>query len=230
LFFTFPTRALTGQHVIASDGYGARRALSSCGSDGSSPSQAGHASRPMTAVRGTAQSDAGAWVLNAAISLYFRGCAARERVRCAVQANHRSGQIVGPVPVPCPVTARPRAPGTRRQPPGPWIRRSDGDYWSWASNPWFNPATENLEIAPGLDPGPHPVTLLADRVRPSEGRDPTAVSAPRWERRIGRQNRVPCAGDESSPMNRCGAGVATLSVVGRPKCAFSDWHWPGCSL
>jgi hypothetical protein len=49
LFFTFPTRVLTGQQVISSDGYGARRALSSCGSDGSSPSQARHASRPMTA-------------------------------------------------------------------------------------------------------------------------------------------------------------------------------------
>jgi hypothetical protein len=28
LFLTLPTRLLTGQHVIASDGYGARRALS----------------------------------------------------------------------------------------------------------------------------------------------------------------------------------------------------------
>jgi hypothetical protein len=32
----------------------------------------------------------------------------------------------------------------------------------------------------GFDPGRHPVALLADQVRPSEGRDPTAVSAPLW--------------------------------------------------
>ena len=38
LFLTFPTRALTGQHAIASDGKGARRALISRGSEGSSPS------------------------------------------------------------------------------------------------------------------------------------------------------------------------------------------------
>ncbi len=42
------TRALTGQHVISSDGKGASRALSWRASPGSSPSQAGHASRPRT--------------------------------------------------------------------------------------------------------------------------------------------------------------------------------------
>jgi hypothetical protein len=48
LFLTLPTRALTGQHVIASEGYGARRDLSWRGSAGSSPSQAGHVSGPRT--------------------------------------------------------------------------------------------------------------------------------------------------------------------------------------
>src|SRR5215475_3179271 len=48
LFLTLPTRALTGQHVICSDGYGARRALSWCGSAASSPSQADHALGPRT--------------------------------------------------------------------------------------------------------------------------------------------------------------------------------------
>ena len=48
LFLTLPTRALTGQHVIAPEGYGARRDLSWRGSAGSSPSQAGHVSGPRT--------------------------------------------------------------------------------------------------------------------------------------------------------------------------------------
>jgi hypothetical protein len=43
LFRTFPTRALTGQQVIFSAGYGASKAFSCGGSAGSSPSQAGHA-------------------------------------------------------------------------------------------------------------------------------------------------------------------------------------------
>src|SRR5215472_1924961 len=48
LFLTLPTRVLTGQQVIASDGYGARRALSCRGSVGSSPSHTGHVSGPRT--------------------------------------------------------------------------------------------------------------------------------------------------------------------------------------
>lgn len=35
----------------------------------------------------------------------------------------------------------------------------------------------------GFDPGPHPVALLADQIGPSEGRDPTAVTASRGVRR-----------------------------------------------
>jgi len=48
LFLTLPTRALTSQQVIPSDGYGARRALSWPGSVGSSPSQTGQVSGPKT--------------------------------------------------------------------------------------------------------------------------------------------------------------------------------------
>src|SRR5438874_7054500 len=44
LFRTLPTHTLTGQQVISSPGYGARRALSWGGSAGSSPSQAGQPS------------------------------------------------------------------------------------------------------------------------------------------------------------------------------------------
>src|SRR5262252_7690844 len=48
LFLTLPTRTLTGQHVISSDGKGASRALSWHGSTGSSPSHVDHASAPRT--------------------------------------------------------------------------------------------------------------------------------------------------------------------------------------
>ena len=44
LFLTFPTRALTGQQVISSDGNGASRALREGTSAGSSPSQTGQVS------------------------------------------------------------------------------------------------------------------------------------------------------------------------------------------
>jgi hypothetical protein len=43
LFLTLPTRTLTGQQVIASEGKGARRSLSWCGSARCSASQTGHA-------------------------------------------------------------------------------------------------------------------------------------------------------------------------------------------
>ena len=46
LFLTLPTRGLTGQHVIASDGNGARSDLSWRGSAGSSLSQAAPVSGP----------------------------------------------------------------------------------------------------------------------------------------------------------------------------------------
>ena len=49
LFLTFPTRALTGQQVISSEGNGLSRALSSVCSAGSSPSQSDHASGLSTA-------------------------------------------------------------------------------------------------------------------------------------------------------------------------------------
>ena len=42
--FTLPTRSLTGQHVISSDGYGASMAFSRRSPAGSSPSHAGHVS------------------------------------------------------------------------------------------------------------------------------------------------------------------------------------------
>jgi hypothetical protein len=44
LFLTLPTRALTGQQVISSEGNDESRAFSSPGSAGSSPSQSDHAS------------------------------------------------------------------------------------------------------------------------------------------------------------------------------------------
>src|SRR5712671_4435201 len=44
LFSTFPTRALTGQQVICSEGNGVNKDLSSDGSAASSPSQTGQAS------------------------------------------------------------------------------------------------------------------------------------------------------------------------------------------
>jgi hypothetical protein len=44
LFLRFPTRVLTGQHVISSEGNGASRALSADASVGSSPSQTDHVS------------------------------------------------------------------------------------------------------------------------------------------------------------------------------------------
>src|SRR5205807_1852908 len=49
LFLTLPTRELTGQQVISSEGNGASRAFSSAGSAGSSPSQSDHASGLRTA-------------------------------------------------------------------------------------------------------------------------------------------------------------------------------------
>jgi hypothetical protein len=49
LFLTLPTRALTGQQIISSEGQGASSALSSGTSAGCSPSQAGHASGLSTA-------------------------------------------------------------------------------------------------------------------------------------------------------------------------------------
>jgi hypothetical protein len=49
VFLTLPTRALTGQQIISSEGQGASSALSSGTSAGCSPSQAGHASGLSTA-------------------------------------------------------------------------------------------------------------------------------------------------------------------------------------
>jgi len=62
LFFTLPTRALTGQQVISSAGTGASSALSSDVSTASSPSQTGQASGftqglPMQVVRSAAIHD-----------------------------------------------------------------------------------------------------------------------------------------------------------------------------
>src|SRR5262252_2074791 len=48
LFLTLPTRALTGQQIICSEGYGARSDLSWRGSAGSSPSHTGHTLGPST--------------------------------------------------------------------------------------------------------------------------------------------------------------------------------------
>src|SRR6516162_10971064 len=48
LFFTLPTRVLTGQQIIPSEGYGASKDFSCVGSAGSSPSHAGQASGART--------------------------------------------------------------------------------------------------------------------------------------------------------------------------------------
>src|SRR5215472_6239753 len=72
-FLTLPTRALTGQQVIAPDGWGARRALSSRGFAGSSPSQAGHTSGATTAgirLRSSAQSAFGLVVAIAKLRIH----------------------------------------------------------------------------------------------------------------------------------------------------------------